>query len=213
MEKIATEIYQPQLFWLKWDVLFPELFSDFMTQHIFWWFFLTPVGFGSRGWAVRGLNHPSLTYTRIGSNHYRCTFLPILQVWSIVGLLSNQFSHNSGSQIDVQMALKNLQPQRIPFPHSKSWISWPEVQWKLRGGEYILFLKLVWKQVLSNWHMLAQFSVKNIYIGNQEAQIVVLSLPWMAGEIWSNNCTSLGLSFLSCRGWPWRTYLFPLDFI
>ena len=74
MEKRATEIYQPQLFWLKWDVLFPELFSDFMTQHIFWWFFLSPVGFGSRGWAVRGLSHPSPTHIRIGYNHYRCTF-------------------------------------------------------------------------------------------------------------------------------------------
>lgn len=211
MEKIATEIYQPQLFWLKWDVLFPELFSDFMTQHIFWWFFLTPVGFGSRGWAVRGLNHPSLTHIRIGYNHYRCTF-PSFRYGASWVCFPTNFNTILEARLMFKWLLKICSPREY---HTLTPSHGYPGQKYNENSEVVnvLFLKLVWKQVLSNWHVLAQFSVKNIYIGNQDAQTVVLSLPWMAGEIWSNYCTSLGLSFVSCKGWPWRSYLFPLDFI
>ena len=53
----------------KGGVLFPELFLDFMTQHTFSWFLLSPVGTGSQEWAVsKGLNHCLVTHNRIGYN-------------------------------------------------------------------------------------------------------------------------------------------------
>ena len=108
MEKTAAEAYQPQLFWGKGGVLFPGLFLDFMTQHTFSWFLLSPVGTGSQEWAVsKGLNHCLVTHNRIGYNsppsgmqHHGLPFQPSLtQFWS---------------QTNVKMTLKTGSPRDFP---------------------------------------------------------------------------------------------------
>ena len=92
----------------KGGALFPELFLDFMTQHIFSWFLLSPVRFGSQEWAVsKGRNHCLVTHDRIGYNshpsgmqHHGFPFQPSLtQFWS---------------QTNVTMTLKTGSPRDFP---------------------------------------------------------------------------------------------------
>ena len=92
----------------KGGALFPELFLDFMTQHIFSWFLLSPVRFGSQEWAVsKGRNHCLVTHNRIGYNshpsgmqHHGFPFQPSLtQFWS---------------QTNVTMTLKTGSPKDFP---------------------------------------------------------------------------------------------------